>query len=145
METKESTNPIPNTSAFGCTTSFWMLILLWLMGEQSCSNEWIKQSVTSTRGRHFDEKTAEEQISRLHYIDANMEERSGAHWSQERIAELTKNFTFDSNVTDWDKYVAFNFMYTKLCTNLNYSQILNATYNLFFAIGSPRTIADFLA
>lgn len=145
MEKKESTNPIPNTSAFGCTTSFWMLILLWLMGEQSSSNEWIKQAVSSTRGRHFDEKTAEEQISRLHYIDANMEERSGAHWSYEQIVELTKNLQFGSEDTDWDKYVAFNFMYAKLCGSLNYIQILKATHQLFFAFDRKQTIADFLA
>ena len=145
MEAKDFANSIPNTSAFGGSASIWLLILLWLMGEQSYSTDWIKQSVSSTRGRHFDEKTAEEQINRLHYIDANMEERSGAHWSQERIAELTKNFTFESDDTDWDKYVAFNFMYAKLCGSLNYIQILNATYKLFFAFDRKQTIADFLA
>lgn len=145
METKEFENPIPNPSAFGSSTSIWLLILLWLMSEQSYSTEWIKQAVSSTRGRHFDEKTAEEQMSLLHYIDANMEERSGAHWSREQIIELTKNFQFCSDDTDWDKYVAFNFMYGKLCDSLNYIQILKTTHKLFFAFDRKQTIADFLA
>lgn len=145
METKEFANSIPNTSTLGGSTSIWLLLLLWLMGEQSYSTEWIKQAVSSTRGRHFDEKTAEEQMSRLHYIDANMEERSGAHWSREQIVELTKNFQFNSDDTDWDKYVAFNFMYAKLCGSLNYIQILKATHQLFFAFDRKQTIADFLA
>lgn len=87
----------------------------------------------ATYGKHYDENIALDEVKKLCYRDCNGEEYQGEHWSLEKIKELTSKYKFGDNVTEWDKYVAFNYIYSKFCCSFNIEQIVAIGYLLFFA------------
>ena len=100
----------------------------------------------TTYGKHYDECFAKDEIFKLVYRDCNGEEHHGEHWSLEKVKELTSKYEFGENVTDWDKYVAFNYIYSKFCCSFNFEQIISIGYLLFFAgKDSEGKIWDYMA
>lgn len=98
----------------------------------------------ATYGNHYNEFFAKDAVKKLIYRDCNGEEHSGEHWSLDKIKELTSKYEFSEGVTDWDKYVAFNYLYAKFCCNFNYEHIIAIGYLLFFASGEDKNIWDYL-
>ena len=135
-------------SGYGSTTLLWMLFLLLIFNANlfgSCGNCSMPTPPPSRKGKHFtSEEEAKHEVEHLLYADANGEAHQGEHWSLDKVLQLTKNFEFHENVTDLDKYVAFNYMYAKLCCTLNIEQILKVTYTLFFGVFTC-TIGDYLS
>jgi len=95
-------------------------------------------------GKHYDERIAKKEIGKLTYRDINGEEHRGEHWSVEKTKELTSKYVFGDDVTDWDKYVAFNYVYSKFCCLFNYEQIIAIGHLLFFVDGTAGKIWDYM-
>jgi hypothetical protein len=84
-------------------------------------------------GNHYNEDFARYDVSAIRYKTRDGERMTGAHWSVDQVEVATKAFSFPSGTTRWDKYVAFNAMYSDLCLDLSEEQILKAAYRFYFA------------
>lgn len=84
-------------------------------------------------GGHYDECLAMEDVSHLRYTDSSETEHQGAHWTIDQIEMATEGLTFPSDVTRWDKYVAFNAAYSDFCKYFGDEQILQIGYAFYFA------------
>lgn len=84
-------------------------------------------------GKHFNEELATKVVDNLEYTDKQGNEKDGAHWSMQDIERATSAMVFSDETNQWDKYVAFNTMYSDLCRKLDDINIINATYLFFFA------------
>ncbi len=153
MEQKDLENLLEGSNFGSSSSSTWMLILLFLLffdkplfgGRGSTMPPMPSESPFGPRrGKHYDEKAAKEFVSDLHYVDANGEEHVGEHWSLEKVRELTSNYRYLDSTTDWDKYVAYNFMYAKFGGSLHHKLIIDITQSLFFGFGTC-TIRDYLS
>lgn len=82
---------------------------------------------------HYDELFAKQDVNKLEYSDSNGTKRSGAHWTCEQVEDATHGKVFPEGTTKWDRYVAYNVMYSDLCRVLTESQILSVAYSFFFA------------
>ncbi len=83
-------------------------------------------------GNHYHQSFAEYDVSQMSYTDKDGKNRSGAHWTIDQIEEATKNLTFPTGTTKWDKYVGFNGFYADLCKVLTDEQIIKSAYEFFF-------------
>lgn len=131
METEKS-NVLNSGFGFGLGDILSLLLTSSLFGVNSFSSESSERYYESMYGKHFNEKYAKIKVGILHYKESNGEDKRGEHWSVERIKELTSDKQFHDSVTDWDKYVAYNYMYSILCNTLSYEQILEVTYKMWF-------------
>lgn len=135
METKQNVMPTPEQINTGIGDIGGLLMLLMsssFLGSQPLSNATYKSYYESMYGKHFNEILGKAKVSALHYTEVNGEDKTGEHWSVEKIKELTTNKQFHDSVTDWDKYVAYNYMYSLLCNTISYEQILEATHKMWF-------------
>lgn len=82
---------------------------------------------------HYGKEFAEHDTSRIEYTDKDGASHSGPHWAIDQVAELTSSFEFDSCVTLYDKYVAFNAVYADFCKHFSEDQIIQIGYDFFFA------------
>lgn len=82
---------------------------------------------------HFDERSAKEAVSHIRYTDKSGTERTGAHWSMEQIKAVTAPMKFAPDVTDWDKYVAFNSFYADMNKVLTDEQVVKGAHAFYFA------------
>lgn len=82
--------------------------------------------------QHYDDLLAQRDIAKLEYTDSNGTKHKGAHWTCEQVEEATRGKSFSEGVTKWDKYVAYNVVYSDLCRVLTESQILSVAYTFFF-------------
>ena len=82
---------------------------------------------------HYNEEFAMYDVSAIEYTGKNGDKKKGGYWSAEQVEEATRNFRFPSGVTKWDKYVAFNLMYSDLCKKMDDGQILEAAFAFYFA------------
>lgn len=83
-------------------------------------------------GKHYDQDFAEHDVDMLHYTDSNKMARVGEHWTIDEVVGATRNLVFSNGVTKWDKYVAFNVMYSDLCREMSEPDILKVGYAFFF-------------
>lgn len=82
---------------------------------------------------HYNEEFAMYDVSAIEYTGKNGDKKKGGYWSAEQVEEATRNFRFPSGVNKWDKYVAFNLMYSDLCKKMDDAQILEAAFQFYFA------------
>lgn len=73
---------------------------------------------------HYDEEFAMWDVSKMKPL--------GEFWSKAQIEEATKNMSFPSETTIWDKYVAFNALKNDLNNVLTDEQILRAAHAFWF-------------
>ena len=81
---------------------------------------------------HYNEEFAMWDVAQIEYTTKSGERKRGGYWSADQVEEATKNFRFPSGVNKWDKYVAFNLMYSDLCRKLDDAQILDAAFLFYF-------------
>lgn len=99
---------------------------------------------------HYSQEFAELDVKELQYTDKNGMKHTGAHWTKEEVVSATQNKTFPTGVNEWDRYVAYNAMYSDLCKKFDDSQILEAAYLFYFADedwkdGSGTKIWDYIS
>ena len=82
---------------------------------------------------HYNEEFAQYDVSMIEYTGRNGEKKRGGYWTAEQVEEATRNFRFPSGVNKWDKYVAFNLMFSDLCKKMDDAQVLEAAYLFYFA------------
>lgn len=82
---------------------------------------------------HYNEEFAMWDVSKIEYTNKAGERKHGGYWSADQVEDATKNFRFPTGVNKWDKYVAFNLMYSDLCKKFDDAQILEAAYLFYFA------------
>jgi hypothetical protein len=112
----------------------------------------IRKQYGTLHGRHYGEDFAMWDVSQMKYTKDG-KTYTGAHWTCEEIEEATKNMSFPSGVTKWDKYVAFNSFYIDMCKDLSVEQILKGAYDFYFADedwsadtkGSPTKVWDVMS
>jgi hypothetical protein len=108
--------------------------LLCMMKEEHPEEYW--KFMRKQHGRlyknHYDQKFAEYDVSQIHYTDKTGKMHHGAHWTADEVEEATKGMPFASDVTKWDKYVAFNSFYADLCKELSDTDILKAAHAFWF-------------
>ena len=81
---------------------------------------------------HYNEEFAMYDVSAIEYTGKNGDKKKGGYWSADQVEEATRNFRFPSGVNKWDKYVAFNLMYSDLCKKMDDGQILEAAFAFYF-------------
>ena len=82
---------------------------------------------------HYTEVFARHDVEKIVYQGRDGKRKSGPYWTCEQIEEVTKGLQFSAGVNIWDKYVAYNVLYSDLCKKLDDNQILDAAYLFFFA------------
>lgn len=65
--------------------------------------------------------------------DAKGVKREGPHWTMEQIKEATATQVFPVDVTDYDKYVAYNATYADFCKEFCECEILKMAHLFWFA------------
>ena len=78
------------------------------------------------------EEFAEYDVSKIYYLDKHDQKVYGPHWTASQIDDATKALSFPAGTTKWDKYVAYNVMWTDLTGDFNDEEILRAAYKFFF-------------
>jgi hypothetical protein len=81
---------------------------------------------------HYNEEFARHDVSLLRYKDRDGEKRYGAHWTMDQVESAVRGLTFPTGTTPWDRYVAFNAMYSDLCNDLSDEEIIRAAYRFYF-------------
>lgn len=82
---------------------------------------------------HYDEEFAMADVAMLDCTDRTGKRHRGNHWTSEQIEEATKHQSFPESVTKWDRFVAYNVIWSDLNKVLTDEQIIEATYYFFFA------------
>ena len=82
---------------------------------------------------HYTEEFARWDVSQIKYTSRKGEKKEGEYWSVEQIEEATKGMSFPSGVTKWDKYVAFNAMYSDMCRKFEDAHILDIAHLFYFS------------
>ena len=82
---------------------------------------------------HYNEEFAMYDVSMIEYTGRNGEKKRGGYWSADQVEEATRGFRFPSGVNKWDKYVAFNLMYSDMCKKMDDAQVLDAAFLFYFA------------
>ena len=98
-------------------------------------------------GRHYSEDFARHDVEGLEYEDRDGHHCTGEHWTMEEVIDATENDDFDSSVTDGDKYVALNVIFSDLCNVLDDDKIIEVALTFFFKDpdwGSPTKIWDYV-
>lgn len=103
--------------------------------------------------RHYGEEFAEYDVAQMQHT-CNGKPHQGAHWTVAQVEEATSGLKFPSDVTKWDKYVAFNAQAADLCGTLTQEQIIQSAYKFYFCDEdweegnggySPTKIWDYMA
>lgn len=94
--------------------------------------DFIRDTQESLYGAHYNNTFAEYDLGRLSYTDAEGRKRTGPHWSKLQALEALAGRKFSQGVTDCDKWVAVNIMYSDLCRKFTDAQIIEAAYLFFF-------------
>lgn len=81
---------------------------------------------------HYTGEYAEHDVENLMWRDCEGNEHRGAHWTREQIRRATEGKEFPMGTTEWDRYVAYNVMYSDLCRVLSEEKIAEAAYEFFF-------------
>lgn len=81
---------------------------------------------------HYTEEFAIHDVKHLKYTNKKGEKKEGPYWTVEQIEEATKGLNFPSGVNKWDKYVAYNVVYSDNCKGFDDAQILDMAYLQFF-------------
>lgn len=81
---------------------------------------------------HYNEEFAVYDVGQIEYTNRKGEKKTGAYWTVEQVEEATKSMAFNTAVTKWDKWVAFNAMRADLCKDMEDGDILKAAYAFFF-------------
>lgn len=84
-------------------------------------------------GDHYTKEYAEHDVEHLEYTDEHGTRHYGAHWTPEQVERATSSLPFGEEVTRWDKFVAFNVMYSDTCKVLTEDQIIRAAHQFFFS------------
>ena len=87
----------------------------------------------SLYGKHYCEEIALHDVANMHGIGADGNKHVGAHWTAEQVESATKDKTFPTGTTKWDKYVAYNAAWHDLNKKFTDDQILSAAFLLWFA------------
>lgn len=85
--------------------------------------------------RHYSEKFANYDVNKLVQIkyDSSQNKRHNSpHWTLSQIIDATKELKFHPKVNDWDKYVAFNSMYTTIGSNVKEDEVIKVAYLFYF-------------
>lgn len=82
---------------------------------------------------HYNEEFAMYDVKHMEYTNRSGEKKEGGYWTAEQVEDATKGYKFPAGVNKWDKYVAFNAMYSDLCKKLDDALILDAAYLFYFA------------
>ena len=83
--------------------------------------------------KHYDEGFAEWDVSHIHYTNKAGEQKHGAYWTVEQIENATAGMKFPQGTTKWDKFVAFNMIWSDMCKDFDDASILKIAYDFFFA------------
>lgn len=83
--------------------------------------------------RHYQAEFADYDVGQLCYTDAKGVKREGPHWTMEQIKEATATQAFPVDVTDYDKYVAYNATYADFCKEFCECEILKMAHLFWFA------------
>ena len=105
--------------------------------------KFMRKSYEAMCGKHYNRYFAEEDVAKLHYTDKDGKEHHGAYWTIEQIKEATAEKKFPQGTTDWDKYVAYNYIKATLMGELNDEEIFSVAYALFFKSEKSIGIWDF--
>lgn len=89
-------------------------------------------AISNKSDSHFNGESAAEAIKRIFYTDKNGAEHKGAHWSVNEVLKATEKLKFKDCVTDWDKYVAFNYAYADFNKIMSDEMIILAAFSFFF-------------
>lgn len=95
-------------------------------------NKFVRTQYETMYGRHYNEEFAKEDADNLVYTNRQGEQRQGAHWTRDQVLDATKRFTFSPEVTEWDKYVAFNAFFADTNQDLEDELVLKAAYRFYF-------------
>lgn len=98
-------------------------------------------------GKHYSEELALADVAKMHSIGADGTKHIGPHWTVEQIESATKEKSFPSGTTKWDKYVAYHATFHDLRKKFTDEQILCAAYLFWFADDdwkSPGKIWDYM-
>lgn len=82
--------------------------------------------------KHYTPEFAEHDVSLLCYTDSEGKKHQGAHWTREQVNNATASLTFPTDVTECDKYVAYNATYADFCSEFSSSDILKMAYLFWF-------------
>ena len=99
-------------------------------------------------GKHYTEDFAKHDVSLMTYKDRDGKTKHGEHWSIEEVIDACEGDSFDRSITDYDKYVACNIIYTDLCNVLPDEKILEVAMTFFFKDedwGSPTKVWDYMS
>ena len=81
---------------------------------------------------HYTEDFAIHDVKHLKYTNKKGEKKEGPRWTVDEIEEATKGLSFPSGVNKWDKYVAYNVVYSDVCKKFDEAQVLDLAYLQFF-------------
>ena len=83
--------------------------------------------------RHYNADFAEYDVQQLSYTDKDGKMHTGPHWTKAQVTEVTRGLPFPQGVTDCDKYVALNVMYSDLCKEADDEQVIRSAWAFFFS------------
>lgn len=83
-------------------------------------------------GGHYSEDFAMYDVSQIFYLDKDDNKVYGPHWTVSQIEDVTKSVAFPKSTNKWDKYVAYNVLWSDLRGVLNDEEILRAVPAFFF-------------
>lgn len=82
---------------------------------------------------HYSEEMAEHDVAKLRWTTKDGQKGSGAHWTKEQVTAATAGRAFPRGVNEWDKWVAYNSMWSDLTKELTDEEILKAAWLFYFA------------
>lgn len=94
--------------------------------------KFIRNSHETLYGPHYDKEFAEYDLNGIKYTDADGNDHSGPHWTLDEVVSVTDGQSFAEDVTDYDKWVAYNAAYADFCRKFDDDQILDIAYLFFF-------------
>lgn len=83
-------------------------------------------------GPHYDQEFAEWDVDQMHCTDKDGKMHRGPFWSVDEIVAATKNKTFPADVTNWDKYVAYNACANDFGRTYEDEDVLEIAYLFYF-------------
>lgn len=109
-------------------------IMLYLKDKDPMAyDSFMRKSYEAMCGKHYNQYFAEQDVSKLHYTDAEGKEHHGAYWTVEQVKEATAEFKHPSGTTDWDKFVAYNAAHADFSKKFEDKDVLCIGYLFFFA------------
>lgn len=81
---------------------------------------------------HYSEEFALYDVGQIFYFDKDENKVYGQHWTVAQVEEATRGIVFPKGTNKWDKYVAYNVLWSDLHQVLPDEEILEAAYAFFF-------------